>query len=103
MAYDFTQTRTWTVTRSTIAVGIVDGVFLASNANRVGLILTPANAARYTVSSAAGAVLDQGITIQAAGQTLLLVGPEVYPYVKLGLRAIASVAVSVDVIEIIRV
>jgi len=102
MGLSFPEVRLYSATRSLVAVGVADGVFLALNNNRVGLILTAANAVRYTITSAGVAVLDQGITIPAAGATVILNWPESHPFTKLALRAIASGAVSVEVYEIIR-
>lgn len=104
MGYDIAQMRSTTVRQTVVSVGIASGAFLAADGTRVGLILTPMNAQRYTVSSLATAVLDQGITIQAAGTSLVLHGSDVYPLLTGAMTAIVSGlgSISVGVIEILR-
>lgn len=53
-------------------VGVASSEVLGPNPNRHSLILSGNNAARVTFDLGGPAVLDQGITLQAGGQPIIL-------------------------------
>jgi len=94
----------FTTTQTNVAVNNVDQVFIAANSLRVGIIFTPANLVRITYSALGVAVLDQGITVQAAGVPFYLDESQMGALVTQAWRAIASAVgpTTVSVFEILR-
>jgi len=104
MVYLSSEAARFTFQYTVVSVGNVDTALVGANASRVGLWLTPANLVRVTYSPAGAAVLDQGLTVQAAGIPIYLDTSQTGELVKQAWRAINSGAgaVSVGIIEILR-
>lgn len=89
-----------TGTQTDIAVAVASGVFLAADATRIAIILTPSLASAYTVSSAGTAVLNRGVNVPAAGAPIACTVAEYGSWVTGALTAIGAGAVTVSIITV---
>ena len=85
------ETAGCTATFATVAVGNVSASYLAADTQRISIIFFPANAVRATFKFVSAAVLDEGLTCQAAGQPQLADISVFGPQIQSAIAAIASV------------
>lgn len=80
-----------TASYTTVAVGVASAVYLAASTQRIGITVYPANLVRATFRWNAAAVLDEQLTVQAAGIPLMMDVTAFSQLMGTSLNAIASV------------